>query len=68
MAEDLGADPGTLRPRIVSAAATAALGALEQLYGDDPGELDDPMAVVDEAITFLRGGVDALSGKPPPAA
>jgi AcrR family transcriptional regulator len=62
---DLGVAPGSLRARIVSASAAAALGALEQLYGDDPGGLDDPMAVVDEAIVFLNGGAAALSEKPP---
>jgi len=67
VAADLGVAPGSLRPRIVSAAAAAALGALEQLYGEDAGELDDPMAVVDEAIVFLNGGVAALSEKPLPA-
>jgi hypothetical protein len=49
------------------AAASAAMSTLEELYGDDADRLADPMAVVDEAMTFLRGGVAALSQTPPPA-
>ena len=69
VAEDLGVEPTALRPRIVSAAATAALGALEAVYHeDDAREPEDPLAVVDEAVVFLRGGIAALSEKPPPPA
>ncbi len=68
VADDLGADQGPLRPRLVAAAATAALLMLERFY-DDKIELltaePDPMAVVDEALVFLRGGIDALRERPP---
>ena len=68
VAMDLGADQGPLRPRMVAAAATAALAMLEAFY-DDKVELlsedPDPMAVVDEALTFLRGGIEALRERAP---
>lgn len=68
VAEDLGADQGPLRPRMVASAATAALSMLEAFY-DDKVELlaadPDPMAVVDEALTFLRGGIEALRERAP---
>jgi AcrR family transcriptional regulator len=67
VAADLDVAPSSLRARIVGAAATAAMSTLEELYGDGHDELADPMAVVDEALVFLRGGVAALSEKPPPA-
>lgn len=68
VAQDLGADQGPLRPRMVAAAATAALTMLEAFY-DDKVELlaaeADPMAVIDEALTFLRGGIEALREREP---
>jgi AcrR family transcriptional regulator len=68
VASDLGADQGPLRPRMVAAAAGAALAMLEAFY-DDKVELlagdADPMAVIDEALTFLRGGIEALRERPP---
>ena len=68
VAQDLGADQGPLRPRMVASAATAALSMLEAFYNDDVELLaaePDPMAVVDEALTFLRGGIEALRERPP---
>jgi AcrR family transcriptional regulator len=66
VALDLGADQGPLRPRMVAAAAGAALAMLEAFY-DDKVELlaADPMAIIDEALTFLRGGIEALRERPP---
>ena len=68
VAQDLGADQGPLRPRMVASAATAALSMLEAFY-DDKAEMfagdADPMAVVDEALIFLRGGIEALRERPP---
>ena len=67
VARDLGPDQGPLRPRMVASAATAALSMLEAFYDDNvellAGEAD-PMAVVDEALTFLRGGIEALRERP----
>jgi hypothetical protein len=48
---------------------------LESFYhGEDPSVSHDPadaMAILDEALVFLRGGIDALAAKseaPPPRA
>jgi hypothetical protein len=61
---------------MVAAAATAALTAIEQLfaYEDDAddaktlmlAEPDLPLAVLDEALAFLRGGTEALRERPAP--
>ncbi len=60
LAEAVGQDldePGTLlRPRMVAAAAVAALFILDE----DDGMPEDPMAQVDLALEFVRGGLAAL--------
>ena len=61
VAADLGVAPDSLRPRMVAAAAVAALSALGEMYGN--AIPDDPMSVVDEAIAFLQGGLGALRKK-----
>lgn len=55
VAKDLGSAPGDPRAAMVAAAAVAALQAIDE---QDKGQ--DPMAVVDQALTFLRGGMAAL--------
>lgn len=64
VAVDLGSGPDDLQPKLVAAAAVAALMALS---GDDkdgkkkkhgPDEAD--LARLDEAFVFLRGGIAAL--------
>jgi AcrR family transcriptional regulator len=62
VAADLGVPADSLRPRMIAAAAVAALTALDAMYGDEIP--DDPMSVVDEAIGFLQGGLGALQRKP----
>ncbi|HYZ28254.1 MAG TPA: TetR family transcriptional regulator [Thermoleophilaceae bacterium] len=63
VAADLGVPADSLRPRMVAAAAVAALSALGEV---DAGEIaDEPMAVVDEAVAFLQGGLGALQRKRP---
>lgn len=58
VASDLDLDADALQTRMVSAAAVAALSSLGEM---DPEELpEDPMSVVDEAISFLQGGLGAL--------
>lgn len=68
VAADLGPEQGPLRPRMVAAAATAALSMLEAFYDDKvdllAGEAD-PMAFVDEAFAFLQGGIEALREREP---
>lgn len=66
VARDLGIPPGSLRPRMIGAAATAALMILSDFYDEEPQTpMPDPLAVVDEALIFLRGGIQALAAKPP---
>jgi AcrR family transcriptional regulator len=60
-AQDLGASRGDLHPRLVAAAAGAALTTLRP----DPAALEappgtDPLAPLDDALAFLRGGMSAL--------
>jgi AcrR family transcriptional regulator len=64
VAADLGEPPDALRPRLVAAAAVAALTSLGQSIertGDQPPDSkEDKLAVFDEAMVFLRGGLGAL--------
>jgi len=59
VARDLGVEADSLRAHLVSAAAVAALDVVGR---HDPAEsqASDPMAVVDEAVVFLEGGLKAL--------
>ena len=59
LARDLGVQTGSLRARVVAAAAAAGLLELES-YFDKDAPPDDPMAVFDEVFTFVQGGVQAL--------
>jgi AcrR family transcriptional regulator len=63
LARDLGVEPGSLRARVVAAAAAAGLTELES-YFDKDNLPDDPMATFDEVFTFVRGGVEALQRRP----
>ena len=67
VARDLGTAPDALRTHLVSAAAVGAIDALGRFYeeGDDVPEGDAALATMDEAIVFLRGGLDALRRHPP---
>lgn len=68
VAADLGSPPDGLRARMVAAAAVAALVKLSDFYDETGPKFgsDDPMAVVDEALTFLRGGLESLRLVPTP--
>ena len=57
VARDLGEPPGGLRPKLVAAAMMAALVAI----GDETRNRDEALALLDEAMVFLRGGVTAWS-------
>lgn len=58
LAKDLGRPADSLQPRMVAAAAVAALVALGETAPDDlPAE---PMTVVDEALGFLQNGLSGL--------
>jgi AcrR family transcriptional regulator len=68
IADDLGEPPDALRPRLVAAAAMAALDSLcdsfdEQAEHRAPGAKAEALAVLDDAMLFLRGGIDALQDK-----
>ena len=57
VAQDLGDDPGDLRPRLVAAAATAAMGVIDDMPDDD---VEHSMETIDSLLVFLRGGLSAL--------
>ena len=65
IAKDLDEPPDSLRPRLVAAAAVAALTSLESTFDEHPSE-DVPrdkaeaLAVLDDAMLFLQGGIGAL--------
>jgi hypothetical protein len=65
VAQDLGLPEDALRPRMVAAAGTAALGALSTFYDEHADRGTDPLVAVDEALVFLRGGIAALQQRPP---
>lgn len=58
IAEDLGEPKDALRPRLVAAAAVATLTSLEGSV--EEGAKTEALAVLDDAMVFLRGGLDAL--------
>jgi AcrR family transcriptional regulator len=65
IANDLGESQDALRPRLVAAAAMAALTSLEgkddeQSKPGMPVDKAEALAVLDDAMLFLRGGIDAL--------
>jgi AcrR family transcriptional regulator len=68
IAADLDEPQDALRPRLVAAATVAALTSLEGGF-DEKAEQRAPMskgeslAVLDDAMLFLRGGLDALQDK-----
>jgi AcrR family transcriptional regulator len=75
IAQDLHAGADDLRPHIVAAAAAAAFSAVHDRYPAGPPEsysTEQAIAVIDDVMDFLRGGLDALrhpaaSGRSGPA-
>ena len=68
IAEDLDEPPSALRPRLVAAAAMAALSSLgsgfdQQTAEDAPIGKAEALAVLDDAILFLSSGVGGLQEK-----
>jgi AcrR family transcriptional regulator len=62
VADDLGDEPNDLGPRLVAAAAIAALTSLEPPDAKDraaPPSAED-LALLDDAFAFLQGGIAAL--------
>jgi AcrR family transcriptional regulator len=64
---DLGDAPQDLRPRMVAAAAVAALMALrtDAVGAPKPADAAEALARLDEALVFLRGGIAALQDRLP---
>jgi AcrR family transcriptional regulator len=63
IAEDLHAGPDDIRPQIVAAAAVAAFTAVRERDPAAPpasGSPEQTMAVIDDIMDFVRGGLDAL--------
>jgi AcrR family transcriptional regulator len=61
VAADLGDEDNDLRPRMVAAAAVAALKALQPTDHTKKRPLDDEgLAQLDEAFAFLHGGIAGL--------
>jgi AcrR family transcriptional regulator len=70
VAVDLDEPADGLRPRLVAAAATAALSSLQVTIDKDEESAgmpskDEALAVLDQALVFLRGGVTALQDHAP---
>ena len=64
IADDLDDPPDSLRPQLVAAAAVAALTSLEASFDEGTeGSKAEALTVLDDAMLFLRGGIDALQGK-----
>jgi AcrR family transcriptional regulator len=68
IASDLDEPPNSLRPRLVAAAAVAALTSLDESFdeaaeGRPPVSKTESLAVLDDAMLFLRGGLDALQDR-----
>ncbi len=69
IADDLDEPQDALRPRLVAAAAMAATTTAVECSFDEkaeqrvPGAKAEALAVLDDAILFLRGGIDALQDK-----
>ncbi|HZC14517.1 MAG TPA: helix-turn-helix domain-containing protein [Thermoleophilaceae bacterium] len=68
IADDLEEPPDALRPRLVAAATVAALTSLESSIPEKadqraPVDKAEALAVLDDALVFLRGGLDALQDR-----
>ena len=67
IADDLGEPHDALRPRLVAAAAMAALSSLEGSFDEKaertPVAKGEALSVLDDAMLFLRGGLDALQDR-----
>lgn len=60
VAKDLGDHPDDLGPRLVAAAAIAALTSLQPPDGKQHPPSPEDLAVLDEALAFLQAGIAAL--------
>jgi AcrR family transcriptional regulator len=65
IAKDLGAEPGDIRPLLVAASIAAAFTSVsDRIFAaesaGEPLAPEDAMAILDEVLEFLRGGLEAL--------
>jgi AcrR family transcriptional regulator len=62
IAKDLGAGPDDVRPALIAASMTAAFTAVREQFeaGDDAGNHERGMEIVDQVLEFLQGGLAAL--------
>jgi AcrR family transcriptional regulator len=65
IAKDLGAEPGDLRPLLVAASmATAFTSVSDRIFAAEaagkPLAPEEGMAIIDQVLEFLRGGLEAL--------
>jgi AcrR family transcriptional regulator len=63
VARDFGNQPGDLRPSMIASAAVAAFGSLDRpgiTDRDSPPTREEALAMIDQALTFLQGGLTAL--------
>ena len=65
IARDLGAEPGDIRPVLVAASMTAALTTVRDRFFEaelacEPVTHEQGMAILDEVLEFLRGGLEAM--------
>ena len=63
--KDLGAKPDDIRPLLIAASVTAAFTSvrdrfLEAETGGEPLTHEQGMAILDQVLEFLRGGLEAL--------
>ena len=69
IAQDLGADPDDLRPMLITASITAAFMSVRDRFFEAEADGEEVpheqgMAVLDEVLEFLRGGLEALQRQP----
>ena len=61
IAKDLGAGPADIRPSLIAASMTAAFTAVsDRLERDPDADHHDAIAIVDQVLEFLRGGLEAM--------
>jgi AcrR family transcriptional regulator len=65
IAKDLGAGPDDIRPLLIAASMTAALTSVRDRFmeaesGGEPITHEHGMAILDQVLEFLRGGLEAL--------
>jgi AcrR family transcriptional regulator len=65
IAKDLGAEPDDIRPMLIAASMTAAFMSVRDRFieaesGGQPITHEEGMAILDQVLEFLRGGVEAL--------